>query len=420
MNTISFESLKGKRILIGISGSIAAIKTPLLISSLIKAGAEVKCVLTASAARLVSPISISTISRNRCFQDQDQWDPIEARPLHICLAEWAEIFVIAPLTATSLSKWVHGSGEGLLASILLACERPVIVAAAMNSGMWSNIAVKENWTSLQRQPNVICLEPSQGLLACDRFGEGKMVEPEIIQLAIESSIISLEQKGKISSDLSNKRILVTAGPTIERIDTARSISNRSSGKMGLLLAHAAKFRGAKVDLVHGPISIPESFFGGLERHPVRSSKEMEDKIKYLQPLMNMVAMASAVADIKRKNGANPEKIDKKDLIKSFLSNWEYVPDILKRIVDRRAKDQIVLGFSALTGTDEEIRKKAEAKKSQKGCDYLFANPINREGQGFEEDFNGGWLLGPQGSVKSIKLQSKFAIAHQLLNEIIAC
>ena len=420
MNTISFESLKDKRVLIGITGSIAAIKTPILISSLIKAGAEVRCVLTPSASKLVSPISISTISRNRCYLDKDQWNPIEARPLHISLAEWAEILVIAPLTASSLSKWIHGSGEGLLASILLASERPVIVSAAMNSGMWGNIGVKENWTKLQSQPNVICLEPSKGLLACDRFGEGKMVEPEIIQLAIASSLVSLQQKGEVPNDLTNKRILITAGPTIEQIDAARSLSNRSSGKMGLLLAHVAKFRGAKVDLIHGPLNIPESFYGGLETHPVRSSQEMEDKIKCLQPLMNIIAMASAVADIKRKDGANPTKIEKKDLIASSFNDWEYVPDLLKQIVERRTKDQIVLGFSALTGTDEEIRTKAKAKKDEKRCDYLFANPVDRDGQGFEEDFNGGWLLGPQGSIKSIAVQSKLAIAHQLLNEIIAC
>ena len=182
-------SLSGKKILVAVTGSIAAVKAPILVSRLIKAGAEVKCVITQSAANLVSPLSLSTLSRNKCYQDKDQWNDAQTKPLHIALAEWAELILVAPMSATSLSKFTNGNAEGLLSSILLAAESQIIIAAAMNTSMWSNQSVKKNWSYVKTINQIISLEPSEGLLACDRIGEGKMINLDIIELASESAFI---------------------------------------------------------------------------------------------------------------------------------------------------------------------------------------------------------------------------------------
>ena len=173
MNNPTF--LSGKKILVAVTGSIAAVKAPILVSRLIKAGAEVKCVITQSAANLVSPLSLSTLSRNKCYQDKDQWKDYQTKPLHIALAEWAELILVAPMSATSLSKFTNGNADGLLSSILLAAESQIIIAAAMNTSMWSNQSVKKNWSYLKTIDQIISLEPSEGLLACDRIGDGKMI-----------------------------------------------------------------------------------------------------------------------------------------------------------------------------------------------------------------------------------------------------
>jgi len=259
MNIETSCPLEGRRLLVAASGSIAAVKTPLLVSALIKAGAEVRCTITPSAARLVSPLALATLSRNRCYQDIDQWNPQESKPLHIALAEWAEIVVVAPLSASSLARWTQGLADGLLASLLLACECPVIAAPAMNTAMWENLAIKSNWQKIKQNRRVLPLPPSSGLLACDRLGDGRMVDPEIIQLAIASALIQKDQNGLLKNDWVGKSLLVTSGPTIEPLDPARVLTNRSSGRMGVILAQAARFRGAKVDLVHGPLQLPKSW-----------------------------------------------------------------------------------------------------------------------------------------------------------------
>jgi len=411
--------LRGRRVLIAISGSIAAVKAPILVSDLIKAGAEVKCVLTPSASRFVSPVSLATLSRNPCYQDEDQWSTQESKPLHISLAEWAEIVVIAPLSASSLSRWTHGLADGLMASMLLACECPVIAAPAMNTGMWNNPFIQRNWKVLQENPQVLPLNPSSGLLACDRLGHGRMVDPELIQIAIASGLINKDKSGVLKHDWKGKRILVTAGPTIEALDPARVITNRSSGKMGVLLAQAAKFRGAQVDLIHGPLQTPPSWLEGLSIYPIHDSEEMQKKLEILQPNADAVAMAAAVSDFRKKRGAVSNKISKEFLLKSLNNSFEVVPDLLVEIVSRRRIGQVFLGFAALTGDDVQIERLGTEKKLRKGCDLLMANPIDRIGQGFEENTNGGVLLGPNNMVRTIPITSKLDLAHQLLDALIA-
>jgi len=413
------HSLNGRRVLVAASGSIAAVKTPLLVSSLIQAGATVKCVVTPSAARLVSPLSLATLSRHRCYQDADQWSPSESRPLHIALAEWAEIIVIAPLSASSLARWSQGLADGLLASLLLASECPVIAAPAMNTGMWNNPSVQSNWKKLTTDTRILPLSPSCGLLACDRFGDGRMVPTELIEIAIASGLLNTNKQGFIQRDWIGKRLLVTSGPTIEALDPARLITNRSSGRMGVLLAQAARFRGAQVDLVHGPIQVPTGWLDGLKTHAVKDSIEMQKCLAILQPSADAVVMAAAIADFRKKGGALSQKLKKESLIKSMEEGFEIVPDLLREITNKRIEGQKILGFAALTGNDAEIQKLGEEKRLHKGCDLLMANPIDRNGQGFEANTNGGFLLGPQGMVQSMPVTSKLALAHQLLTALVA-
>ncbi len=411
------DQLKNKKILVIATGSIAAIKTPILISNLIKRGAEVKCVVTPSASKLVSPLSLSTLSRNRSYQENDQWDPIQAKPLHIELAEWSDFIVVAPLSASSLSRWVNGLSEGLAASILLASEKPVIAAAAMNTSMWENEAIKNNWEKLNAYKNVIAIPPKEGLLACDRIGDGKMASPLLIELAIESASINYESKNCISKDLKGVKLLVTAGPTIEDIDSTRYISNRSTGLMGLLIGQSARFRGAKVDFIHGPIQINHELLEGLNTFEIRSSHDMEATLEKLHSSADLIAMTAAIADIRTRGKTNKAKFPKKLLIKSLKEEIEIIPDLLEKLVQKKLKDQIILGFSALTGSDEDIKRLAMEKKANKGCDLLMANPVDKKNQGFESNLNGGWLFGPKDRIQKISVNSKFSIAHKLLDEL---
>ena len=409
-------SLSGKKILVAVTGSIAAVKAPILISRLIKIGAEVKCVITESAAKLVSPLSLSTLSRNKCYQDKDQWQESQAKPLHIALAEWAELILVAPMSATSLSKFTNGNADGLLASILLAAQSQIVIAPAMNTSMWSHTSVKKNWNYIKTIDQVISLEPSQGLLACDRIGDGKMINLDIIELASESAFIFRAENKFLTQDLKNIKFLVSAGPTVEDLDAARQLTNRSSGLMGVLMAQAAKLRGAEVDLVHGPISVQKELLEGLNTFPVRSANEMGEKIDHLQPTAQVIVMAAAVSDFK-KNSPSNKKISKEVFLNSMFDDIEMTPDLLRNQTRKKLENQIFLGFAAETGSDNEIKEKGEKKRISKGCDLLMANPIDRDGQGFNTNLNSGFLLGPEKMAKNLSLSTKLSISHQLLDEI---
>ncbi|KZR85639.1 bifunctional phosphopantothenoylcysteine decarboxylase/phosphopantothenate--cysteine ligase CoaBC [Synechococcus sp. MIT S9504] len=410
--------LKGRRVLVAASGSIAAVKTPLLVSALVQAGAQVRCVLTASAARLVSPVALATLSREPCLQDADQWDSTRPRPLHIELAEWADLVVVAPLSATSLSRWVQGDGEGLLASLLLACECPVLAAPAMNTAMWKHPAVQRNWGFLVDDPRVLPLAPESGLLACDRLGTGRMADPVRIELAAASALLQADAEGLLKSDWRGRHVLVSAGPTLEALDCVRVFSNRSSGRMGVLLAQAAHLRGATVDLVHGPLQVPPSWLEGLRCHPVVGSAAMDNTLQQLQPQAHAVLMCAAVADLRRTCSADVEKLPKDQLIGSIEAGWELAPDLLQALVRRRPKGQSVLGFAALTGSDEQLLELGRRKLQAKGCDLLMVNPVDRPGQGLDSDQNAGWLLGPGDHHQICPLEDKLALSHRLLDRLL--
>ena len=320
------------------------------------------------------------------------------------------------MSATSISKFANGNADGLLASILLAAQSQIIVAPAMNTSMWRNQSVKNNWNYLKASDQIISLEPSKGLLACDTIGLGKMVNLDVIELASESALLFRAKNKYLTKDLKNIRFLVTAGPTVEDLDAARQLTNRSSGRMGVLIAQAAKLRGAEVDLVHGPINLEKELLEGLNTYKVRSSSEMGKKIDDLQASAQVIVMAAAVSDF-RKSRPSAKKISKELFLNTIFNDIEMTPDLIRNQTLRRLGNQIFLGFAAETGNDNEIKEKGELKRVSKGCDLLLANPIDRDGQGFDKNFNSGFLLGPKKMVKNLSLSTKLSISHQILDEI---
>ena len=408
--------LCGRRVLVAVSGSIAAVKTPLLVSALIKAGAEVRCLVTASGAALVSPVALASLSRHRCYLEADQWDPAASRPLHIELAEWAELIIVAPLSASSLARWSQGSADGLLASVLLATEVPVIAAPTMNTAMWRHPAVQGNWLRIQSFPAVVPLLPALGLLACDRVGDGRMADPLLIELAAASVFSRGSVTPDATLDWSGLSVLVSAGPTQESIDPARFLSNRSSGRMGVLLAQAARFRGACVHLVHGPLDLPDAWLEGLQCTAVESAAELGSALLLAQPGSDVLVMAAAVADLRR-DGPLPSKLTKQELQQALTSGWTQVPDLLSNLTRQRRSEQLVLGFTALTGSDAHLLERAESKRLAKGCNLMMVNPVDRDGQGFGDQPNGGWLLG-DGWRRELPVTAKLSLAHQLLDALV--
>lgn len=413
MRTDPSGPLWRKRILVAASGSIAAVKTPALVSALVKAGAQVRCLVTASAAELVSPVALASLSRHRCYQESDQWDASRSRPLHIELAEWSELLIVAPLSASSLARWSQGSADGLLASVLLAFEGTVLAVPAMNTAMWAHVAVQRNWSLVQEFPRVIPLLPATGLLACDRIGDGRMADPALIELAAGSVFSRGDGTSCADRDWTGQTLLVSAGPTLEAIDAARVLTNRSSGRMGVLLAQAARFRGAVVKLVHGPLDLPEAWLEGLECVSITSAQELSLAMGQVLPDADRIVMTAAVADLRRQQ-PDQGKLPKMQIQDALAGGWVEVPDLLAALSRQRRSNQLFLGFSALVGDNEQLLERAEAKRLSKGSDLMFVNPIDRIGQGFGDQLNGGWLLG-EGWSMELPVMPKLALAHRLLD-----
>jgi phosphopantothenoylcysteine decarboxylase/phosphopantothenate--cysteine ligase len=399
--------MQGKRVLIGVGGGIAAYKVCEVVSTLAKSGSEVRTILTEGATQFVSPLTFATLCRHPAYTDADFWQPAHTRPLHIALGEWADIFLIAPLTANTLGKLAHGLADNLLTNTVLASTCPVLLAPAMNTDMWQQAAVQRNWQQVQSELRYHAVGPGSGVLACDRVGAGRIAEPSTILTQLQSLLHTNGQR-----DLTGLRVLVSAGGTREHLDPVRFIGNPSTGKMGLALAQAAADRGATVTLVHGPIDAALlSLHSGMRRVSVTSAAEMEQALLAEFPNADWTFMVAAVADV-RPAAYYAEKLPKRSLPTSLA--LEFVPDIAAQLGQRKRPKQRLVGFAAQTG---EILTPAQEKLTQKKLDAIVANPIDQPDSGFGSDRNQAVLVSAAGEKRAIAPCSKFTLAHEILDFI---
>ena len=298
-----------KRVLIAVGGGIAAYKVCELVSTLFKTGVEIRVILTQAAQQFITPLTLATLSRHCAYTDDDFWQATHSRPLHIELGEWADLLVIAPLTAHTLAKLACGMADNLLTNTVLASTCPVLLAPAMNTDMWLQLAVQRNWRQLLTDSRYHGMMTASGLLACDRIGAGRMAEP----LEILTYIQSLLHTGG-TRDLTGKSVLISAGGTREYFDPVRFIGNPSTGKMGLALAQAALHRGADVTLVHGLATWDVPL--GVQAIPVVSAEEMQQVMQSYLQNADVIIMSAAVADVKPQD-YSPEKLPKRSLPQLF-------------------------------------------------------------------------------------------------------
>ncbi len=393
----------GRKVLVGATGGIAAYKVCELVSTLFKAGAEVRVILTDSAQEFITPLTLATLARHPAYTDKDFWQPVYNRPLHIYLGEWAEILVIAPLTANTLAKLAHGMADNLLTNTVLAANCPILLAPAMNTEMWQQLSVQRNWQQLLTDKRYYGMQTGNGLLACDRVGAGRMAEPGEIFTNLRSLLYAKGQR-----DLLGVRVLISAGGTREYLDPVRFIGNPSTGKMGLALAQAALNRGAIVTLVHAPISgnIPL----GVQAIEVVSADEMRQAMLNNFANADITIMAAAVADVKPATYSSV-KLPKKSLPQSLP--LEPVGDIVTQLGRLKQPHQRLIGFAAQTG---DIVTPALQKLQTKNLDVIAANPIDLPNSGFGSDFNSAIFIDANRQLE-IPACSKLQLAHHLYDFI---
>ncbi|WP_373525790.1 bifunctional phosphopantothenoylcysteine decarboxylase/phosphopantothenate--cysteine ligase CoaBC [Nostoc sp.] len=396
---------KLNRVLIGVGGGIAAYKICELISTLFKTGVKVRVILTRSAQEFITPLTIATLSRHPAYTDDDFWQATHSRPLHIELGEWADVMVIAPLTANTLAKLAYGMADNLLTNTVLASTCPVLLAPAMNTDMWEQLSVQRNWQQLFIDSRYHGMSTASGLLACDRIGAGRLAEPQEILAHIQSL---LQTQGK--RDLIGKRVLISAGGTREYLDPVRFIGNPSTGKMGLALSQAALHRGASVTLVYGPANWNVPL--GVQAIPVISAEQMQHVMVECLPNTDIIVMSAAVADVKPRDYST-EKLPKRSLPQALP--LEPVPDIVAQLGQLKQPHQLLIGFAAQTG---DIVKPALEKLQSKKLDVIVANPIDQPDSGFGSDNNQAIFLDSQGNQLAIAPCSKLEMAHQLFDFVI--
>jgi phosphopantothenoylcysteine decarboxylase/phosphopantothenate--cysteine ligase len=396
---------QSKKVLIAVGGGIAAYKVCELVSTLFKSGVELRIILTKSAQKFITPLTLSTLSRYQAYTDENFWQPIYSRPLHIELGEWADLIVIAPLTANTLAKLAYGMADNLLTNTVLASTCPVLLAPAMNTDMWEQVAVQRNWQQLLTDSRFYGMETGSGLLACDRIGAGRMAEAAEIFIYIQSLLYT---QGK--RDLVGKEVLISAGGTREYLDPVRFIGNPSTGKMGLALAQAALHRGAKVILVHCPGSWDVPL--GVEAIPVITAEEMQGVMLKHLPSADIIIMSAAVADVKPKDYSS-EKLPKRSLPENLP--LAAVPDIVAELGNRKQPHQYLIGFAAQTG---DIVKPAREKLQRKKLDAIVANPIDKVDSGFGSDNNQAVFLDRLGREVEIPACSKLEMAHYLFDFVL--
>jgi len=389
--------VQGKRVLLGVSGSIAAYLSCELARSLIKAGSLVQVVMTDGAQQFISPLTMQTLTGRPVirglFDEVKQWN-VE----HVGAAQWADVFVVAPATANVMAKFANGLADDSLSAIFLACDKPKVLAPAMNTTMYDHPATRAN-EALLRERGCLIVEPQIGLLACGDTGRGKLADMDLI---VQFIAFALQEE----KPLKGLSVLVTAGPTREEIDPVRYITNHSSGRMGYAIAYAAWLLGAQVTLVSGPVSLKP--LGVCRTIAVTSSAEMAEAVRREGKEAQMIIKAAAVADYTPVS-RSPQKIKKKE--GDFSLNMTRTSDILAELGNNKQDGQVIVGFAAET---QDLQENATRKMLSKNVDLLAANDLTSEGSGFGTPTNQLLLLWPDGRRKDLGLLLKEEAAKELL------
>ena len=400
------NTFDGKKIILGVTGSIAAYKTVSLASSLTKAGALVDVILTEAASKLISPITYSSVTGRRAYLDGDLWQ-VDDHVLHIELGEKNDAFLIAPATANTIAKLAHGMADNLLTLTALASRTDFLVAPAMDGGMYANPATQANLLILKNR-GIEILGPAAGHLASGLSGKGRMLEPEEL-------LGYLRRRLGRNNKLKGNKVVVTAGGTQEPLDPVRVITNRSSGKQGYSIAQAALDQGAEVTLISAPVSLISPV--GAKLVNVETAAQMADAVLSESKNADVLIMAAAVADYKPAKVAE-EKIKKG---KGSLNNLqlEKTADILKEIAAQKAKGssgpKVTVGFAAET---ENLIKNAKDKLAAKDLDLIVANDVSRKDAGIGSDNNQVTLIWKDGQISDLPLMSKPEVSDSLIQEII--
>lgn len=397
--------LKGKHIIVGISGGIAAYKAPLIVRLLVKAGAEVVCAVTNHALEFVTRVTLETVSQHEIYSDLFACNNAHSTE-HIALKEWGDALVLAPATANIIGKLANGIGDDALSTLLLSFRKPMFVCPAMNTQMLECPSVANNIDTL-RSMGVTIIESTSGELACGTTGNGRMEEPEVIVSKV------VEQLTKYC-DFSGKQILVTAGPTYEKIDSVRFIGNFSTGKMGFALAEELAERGADVILVAGPTHLTTEH-PRVKRIDVMSAQEMYDAATANFIKCDAAILSAAVADF-RPEHAEDHKIKKQNDSDGMTLNLVQNPDILATLGKMKSEKQLLVGFALETDNELENAKK---KLSKKNLDFIVLNSLHDAGAGFGHDTNKVTIIDRNGTIEAGTLKSKQAVAKDIADKLLA-
>ena len=392
--------LAGKKILLGITGSIAAYKSIYLVRLLVKAGAEVKVIMTPAAKDFVSSLTLSTLSRNPVLTglfDEDSWSN------HVMLGRWADLFLIAPLSCNTLAKMANGQCDNLLLATYLSATCPVVAALAMDEDMWKHPSTKLNLEKIASFGNTI-IPVERGELASGLYGDGRMAEPDQIYKFLVDNFF-------LTRPLSGKKALVTAGPTYEPIDPVRFIGNHSTGKMGIAIARELEQRGAEVTLIIGPTDLVTGS-NGIEVKKVTTAAQMLEACQSEFPKVDLAVMSAAVADYTPVTVAK-EKIKKKE--NGLSLELQRTKDILKSLGETKRKDQVLVGFALETENEKE---NALAKLSGKNADLIVLNSLKDEGSGFGHDTNKITIFTKGGEEIQFEIKPKTEVARDIVDTII--
>ena len=393
--------LKDKTVLLGVTGGIAAYKSASLASKLIKAGAEVRVIMTENATHFINPITFESLTGHKCITDTFDRN-FEFKVEHVALAQKADVIMIAPATANVIAKLAHGLADDMLTTTVLASKAPKIIAPAMNTNMYENPITQSNLKLLANYGMEV-ITPAIGYLACGDTGAGKMPEPEDLYAHILRACA-------YEKDMKGLKVLVTAGPTQEAIDPVRYITNHSSGKMGYSIAKVCMLRGADVTLVSGPTSLPYPKF--VEVIPVTTAKDMYDVVTSRSTDMDIIIKAAAVADYRPSRVAD-EKVKKSD--SSLSIPLERTDDILKYLGEHKPEGQFLCGFSMET---QNMLENSRKKLNKKNLDMIVANNLKVDGAGFQTDTNVVTMITKSGDIE-LPLMEKEDVAYHLLNQILA-